>query len=442
MEIFPQLILVILLIVLNGFFAASEYALVAIRKTRIDELVKKGDFVAKLVQQALEDRENFISATQLGTTIVSLLLGWLGEPVIARIIISFFIFLPQGVASIVAHTLSIVIALFILTFISIIFGELVPKTIALYKAEMVAFTVITPLFAFVKIFKPFIRVLNVTGNFVIKRLGLNPPTDTQLVYSKDEIKIVLDQIQQSGAVKKDEFKIMTNVINLGDQSIITKMTPRTEISAIDINSPVHSLIKRLNPSYSRFPVYRKTLDDIVGFIHIKDVYKLVLETDGNKKLSQTNIIRKVISVPGTKKADEVLLDMRKKHVHLAVIYDEYGMMVGIVTLEDIIESLVGEIQDEFDRPIKGINRNFNGSYLVEGNTPLEKIQKRFRLPVKGQTYTTIGGLIFGILGREPHKGDEIQVGNLFFEIESVEGKRVKRLLLKRESKKVNNRALT
>lgn len=435
MEIFPQLILVILLIALNAFFAASEYALVAVRKTRIDELVKKGDFVAKLVKQALDDRENFISATQLGTTIVSLILGWLGEPVIARIIISFFVFLPQGVATVVAHTLSIILALLLLTFISIIFGELVPKTIALYKAEMVIFTIIAPLVAFAKIFKPFIKILNSTGNFVIKRIGLNPPTDTQLVYSKDEVKMIFDQIQHSGAVKKDEFKIMQNVINLGDQSIIKIMTPRTEINAIDINSPVSTLIKRLDLSYSRFPVYRKTLDEIVGFIHIKDVYELVLNSDGNQKLAQTKIIRKVISVPETKTADEVLLDMRKKHVHIAVIYNEFGMMIGVVTLEDIIESLVGEIQDEFDRPINGISRNIDGSYLIEGNTAFDKIQKKFHLPVKGQSYTTIGGLVFGILGREPRKGDEIQIGHLYFEIESVEGKRIKRLLLKRESKK-------
>lgn len=435
MEMIPQIIGVILLIGLNAFFAASEYAIVAVRKSLIDELVKKGDFIAKLVLHALENREDYIFTTQIGSTIVGLILGWIGQPAISGFLMSFMFFLPHGTAVVIANTFAVILALAILTFISVIFGELMPKTIALYHSEMVAFIVIAPLSLLTKIFKPFIRFLNSINTFMLKRCGLHPENELPLGYSKEEIRIILEQIQQNGDVKKDGLEMMQNVFTLSEKPIKYSMTPRSEIASIDVNSTLSSVLKQINGSYSRYPVYKKNLDNIIGFIHVKDVYKLVLATKENQKLSQTAIIRKVINIPETRKADDVLLDMRKKHIHLAAVFDEYGIMVGIVTLEDIIESLVGEIQDEFDVPIKGIHRNADGTYLIEGNIAIDVIQKRFHLPIKGHGYTTIGGVIFGLLGREPHVGDELEIAHLFFEVKSIEGKRVKQLLLKRQSKK-------
>jgi CBS domain containing-hemolysin-like protein len=191
----------------------------------------------------------------------------------------------------------------------------------------------------------------------------------------------------------------------------------------------------VDESFSRYPVYKKSLDNIVGFIHTKDIYKrLALGMKENIKLSKMLVVRKALNVPETKKIDDVLLDMRKKHVHMAAVYDEFGMMVGIVTLEDIIESLVGDIQDEFDTPIKGIQRNADGSYVIDGNMSADVIQKRFHLPIKGHRYRTIGGMIFGLLGREPHVGDELEIGHLFFDVMEISGKRIKLLRLKRQAK--------
>ncbi len=437
-DIIPQAILVILLIFLNAFFSASEYAIVAVRKSRIDELVKKGDFIAKLIQRALEDRENYIFTAQVGTTIVSLILGWIGEPVIAKILLSFLFFLPHSTTYAVVQTLAVIISLIVLTFISIVFGELLPKTIALYRSEMVSFIVITPLVLLANIFRPFVLFLNRINKYVLRYFGLSSVQAPALGYSREEIRIMLDEIQLNGDFKKDGLEMMQNVFSLSDKPIKYIMTPRNEINAVEINMSLATVLKHANDSYSRFPVYKKTLDNIVGFIHIKDVYHFALEGNENKKLLQTKIVRNVINIPETRKADDVLLDMRKKHIHLAAVYDEFGIMVGIVTLEDIIESLVGEIQDEFDKPLKGITRNPDGTYLIDGNMPLELIQKRFKLPLKGQGYTTVGGVVFGLLGREPHVGDELQIGHLFFEVESIEGRRVKRLHLKRESKKTNH----
>lgn len=431
MEIITQLVLVLLFILLGGFFAASEYAVVALRKTRIDELVKKGDAIARLLQQALDNKQEYISATQLGTTIVSLMLGWVGEPVISRLFFFLFSFIPKGGLLVITHAVSVVAAFISLTFLSIIVGELVPKTIAIQKPELVGMFLIGPLTLFVKIFKPFISLLNKLGAYVLLLLKFKTTNENPLSYTKDELKIVLDQISRNGLIPKDEATLVGNVFKLSEKNINQMMTPRSEIVTINAKTRIEELRNTIDPRYSRFPVYKGSPDNIIGFIHVKDIYYLENNYTRNKRLSETNIIRKIINVPETKKANEILLDMRKKHVHLAMVYDEFGVIVGAVTLEDIIESLVGEIQDEFDKPVLNIKRNIDGSYVVDGNVSLEEIQKRFHLPITGQGYTTIGGLIFDLLGREPRVGDKIWIAHKSFEVKSVSGKRIKELLLKR-----------
>lgn len=435
MEIITQVILVILLVLLNAFFAASEYAIVALRTTRVDELVKRGDVLAKLIRRALLKREDFISATQLGTTIVSLILGWIGEPVFERFFFSLFSFLPKGIFLTVGYFISVVVAFLLLTFLSMIIGELVPKTIAIQRAEMVALILIAPLTLFVKIFRPLVFILNKIANRTLLFFGFNTRTGDSLRYTREELQLLFNQISESGIMAKEEFRIVGNVFKLSEKQIKQMMTPRSEILMVNVLLPISKIRTQLDPRYSRFPAYKGTVDNIVGFIHIKDIYHISAPADKEKKLSETPIIRKIISVPETKKANEVLLDMQKKHVHLAVVYDEFGVMVGVVTLEDIIESLVGEIQDEFDKPILNIKRNADGSYLVDGNISLEKMQKRFHLPIKGQGYTTIGGLIFGLLGREPRIGDKIWISHKSFEVKSIEGKRIKELVLKMSAHK-------
>lgn len=430
MEVITQVTLVVFLVLLNAFFAASEYAIVALRSTRVEELVKRGDILAKLIRNALNKRQDFISAIQLGTTIVSLILGWIGAPIFEKFIFSLFSFLPKGGILAIAHLISVVIAFLLLTFLSIIIGELVPKTIAIQRAEMVALVLIAPLTLFVKLFRPFALLLNKVGNKILHILGFDSHSQEHISYSKDELKLLFSQLSDSGIMAKEELRIVDNVFKLSDKPIKLMMTPRTEILTVNVHLPISKIREQLDPRYSRFPVYKGNIDNIVGFIHVKDIFHLEHNPGKEKKLIETLIIRKIISVPETKKANEVLLDMQKKHVHLAVVYDEFGVMVGVVTLEDIIESLVGEIQDEFDKPILNIRRNTDGTYLVEGNVSLEKIQKRFHLPIKGQGYTTIGGLIFGLLGREPRIGDKIWISNKSFEVKSVEGKRIKELILK------------
>lgn len=435
MEIVFQIFLILLLVFLNGFFVASEFALVAVRKTRIEELSRKGSSSAKQVKMALEDLDSYISATQLGITLASLALGWSGEPFLAHIIEPFLGFLPKDAAFITSHTLAITIAFMIITFLHIVLGELAPKSIALQRSEKTALFIVTPLIIFTKLFKPFIWFLNGSGGLVLKLVGLTAPTGHQLVHSEEEIKMILSQSALEGAIPATEAEMMYKVFKLGENPVRQIMIPRTEIISFNVAQTLKEIEKKARiKSFSRFPVYENSIDDIVGFIHIKDIYKQLLQNKSDLKISQTNSIRKIISIPETKIADDVLKQMRKKRLHMAVVKDEFGGTAGIVTLEDIIESLVGEIEDEFETPLKNIERQSDGSYLIDGLTPIDQLQDKFRLPLKGQGYITIGGLIFGLLGRDPRKSDVIQLGNITLEIEKVEKKRVKTLRLRKKRK--------
>ena len=367
MEIIPQLALVFILVFLNGFFVASEFALVAVRKTRINELVKNGNKSARLVQKAIKNLDTYISATQLGITLASLGLGWLGEPVIAKFLEPYFeIFLSEQIAFVSAHGAAIVIAFSIITFLHIVLGELAPKSIALQKAETTSLWIIRPLSLFATIFKPFIWILNGAGILVLKLIGFKAPSGHQLVHSEEEIKMILAQSAEEGAIEKEEAEMVYRVLKLGDLPVREIMIPRTKIIAFSIETPLKSVIKTAEENlHSRFPVYKDSIDNIVGFIHIKEIYKYALSDSKQKiveslyktllrkenkaRISKTRLIRKILTVSQAREIDEVLLEMRSKRVHIAVVNDELGGTAGIVTLEDILETLVGEIHDEFEK---------------------------------------------------------------------------------------------
>lgn len=433
MEIIPQLGLVIFLVLLNGYFVASEFALVAVRKTRIDELVKKGNTVAKLVQKAQNNLDSFISSTQLGITLASLGLGWMGEPAIANFLKPLFTFLPSEAAAISAHSLSIIIAFTIITFLHIVLGELAPKTIALQRAEITSLYIIVPLTIFTKIFSPFIWILNGAGSLVLKSIGLTAPAGHQLVHSEEEIRMILAASAESGAIPKKEAEMVYSVFRLGDIPVKQIMVPRTDIIAFNATMSLKYIMNKIHDHpHSRFPVFEHSIDTVMGFIHIKDLYREIFKSNEEKRLFDTELIREIIGVPETKRIDDVLLDMRKKRVHIAVVNDEYGGTAGMVTLEDILESLVGEIQDEFEQPFRDLQKQPDGSYLVDGLTSIEKIQGKFNLYLKGQGYTTVGGLVYGLLGRQPEIGDIVQIGQIIFEIKKTEGKRIKTLLMTKD----------
>ncbi len=432
MEFVFRILLVIILVLLNGYFVASEFALVAVRKTRIAELARKNNLRAKALHGALKNLDNYISSTQLGITIASLALGWIGEPAIAHVLEPLFSFLPENAAFFTAHTAAVIIAFSIITILHIVIGELVPKSIALQLPEKTSLLVITPLILFTKIFHPLIWVLNGAGQIVLKTMGLHMPSGTQLVHSEEEIRMLLTQSASEGAIPSKEVEMVNNVFQLGDTAVKYVMVPRIEILAFNSTSTLVDVIKIIDKHpHSRFPVYENTIDNIIGFVHIKDIYREMLINNHITRLTELEITRAILTVPEIKKIDSVLSQMRKKRIHMAVVNDEFGGTSGIVTLEDIIESLVGEIEDEFDETIVNIERKKDGSYQINGHTLLADIQEKFHLPLKGQGYTTIAGLVFGLLGHEPRIGDTVQIGNLILSVEQLDKNRIKTLRLKK-----------
>lgn len=423
-----QLLLVIVLVLLNGFFVAAEFSLVAVRKTRIEELVKKSGRRAKLVLKAVNDLESYISSTQLGITLASLALGWIGEPAIAHFLEPFFKFLPNLTAFLTAHGLAVIIAFSLITFLHIVLGELAPKTVALQRAESTALFVIIPLMIFTKIFRPFIWVLNGAGTIVLKLFGLSTPAGQLPGHSEEEVKMILSQSAEGGVLEKQEVEMMHKILQLGDIPVRNIMMPRTEIIAIEANVSIKNLKKLIRKNnLSRYPVYKSTIDMILGYVHVRDVSKLKAE----KGLTVLNsgIIREAINVPETQRIDDVLVAMRKKRVHMAVVNDEYGGTSGIVTLEDILETIVGEIYDEFDKTEVKIKKNINGDYIVDGLTSIQSIRQKFNIPIKGHGYVTIGGVVFGVLGREPRIDDKVRIGNIELKVQEVEKKRIKTLMV-------------
>lgn len=330
---------------------ASEFALVGVRKTRIDELAKNGNSSAKRVQRALVNLDSYISATQLGITLASLGLGWIGEPAIAHFLEPFLAtYLSQTIAFVTSHTLATIIAFSFITFLHIVLGELAPKTVALQRAETTALLIILPLRIFATIFKPFIWILNEAGGLVVSLAGLKPPSGHQLVHSEEEIKMILNQSQESGLIPKREAEMVHNIFKLGDIEVKQIMIPVAEIIAFNVDIPLKEVVKTIKEHpHSRFPVFKKTIDSVIGFVHVKDIYQEILKSDGERKLSKTDIIREIIEIPEDQKVDKILREMKKKRIHIAIVDNEFGETAGMVTMEDVIESVVGEIEDEFEK---------------------------------------------------------------------------------------------
>jgi CBS domain containing-hemolysin-like protein len=273
--------------------------------------------------------------------------------------------------------------------------------------------------------------LNGAGALVLKLFGYNAPAGHQLVHSEEEIKMILAQSAAGGALERQEVEMMHKILQLGDVPVRNIMMPRTEIKAIDADILIKEFKKiARNDNLSRYPVYKSSIDTILGYIHEKDINKLRLDTTAMTIL-QSGLIREIINVPEVQRIDDVLQAMRKRRVHMAIVNDEYGGTLGIVTLEDILESIVGEIYDEFDKTEKTIRKQTDGKYHVDGLTPVQTIQQRFNIRIKGQGYVTIGGVVFGLLGREPKLGDTIQIADLEIKVNEIEKKRIKSLILTR-----------
>jgi putative hemolysin len=414
--LFLELLAVAVLILLNGYFVAAEYALVTARRTRIQELAQKGSRRARAVLRIVADPPRFIAAMQLGVTGTSLAIGALGEQALARVFDPIF-------ASVIAFAF----AFLIITFLHVVVGELVPKGIALGYAERVALAVSTPVRGFFVLFKPLIWVLQRSSEAILLALGLTPPGGEMEVYSEAELKMLLSRSTEEGELEKQEQEMLYKVFDFADKEVSAVMVPRPEVVALSVDlPPEEALAAVIESPYTRYPVYRGTLDQIVGILHVRDLFS-ALNDRGLEAVRLDQILRPVHIVPETKDLAALLAEFRRTNQHMAIVVDEYGELEGIVTLEDLLEEIVGEIEDEFDLPNEAIERLDDGRIRIHGTFPIDDFNEQFGRALPIEDYHTIGGLVFGMVGRQPETGDEVESDGCRFKVLEVEGSRIERL---------------
>jgi CBS domain containing-hemolysin-like protein len=431
------LLAVLLLVAANAFFVAAEFALVGARRTRLDSLALAGDAKAKLARRAVRSLDRYISATQLGITLASLGLGWIGEPALAHLFEGVLtgISLPPDLAVIASHSAAVVIAFTIITVLHIILGELVPKALALLFPEAVSGWVAAPLMGFAWVMTPAIWVLNGTANGLLRLMGIRPPGDHERLHSPEEIRMLVEQSQQAGALHTGDARLLAGVFEFTEKTVEQVMTPRTEMVAFDAELTVIEAADRVAEARrSRYPVYRESLDDIVGVVHTKEILTALRRTP---RAPIRGIMRPPLLVPWTAEVEDVLAQMKLQKVHLAVVLDEYGGTAGLVTMEDLLEEIVGEIFDEHDRPEReesgAAGEGDAGGAVVDAGMAIADFNDEFRAGLDDADYTTLGGFLFGRLGRLPRVGDKVDGEGFTFEIVSMAGRRVERVRVTRSA---------
>lgn len=424
-----KLLLVVLLVIANGFFVASEFALVAVRKTRIEALAAESRS-ARRVLNILNNLSAYISATQLGITLASLGLGWVGEPAVAALIDPLLAYLGQvtGAAfltsGVVMHAISFAIAFSFITFLHIVFGELAPKTAALELSERIAMLVALPLEIFYKIFSYPIRLLDWTGTRTVRLFGLHPSDEHGSSYSEDEIRHLIKLSQESGQINAEEQKLINKVFEFSETTVKEAMIPRTGIVAIAEGSSLEEIARSFSEhGYSRLPVYRNSLDDIAGVIHSKD---LLAFTHKPKSFKIETVIHKPNYVVDTAKLEDVLRQMQKEKFHFGFVVDEHGGVEGIITLEDLLEEIVGDISDEHDEEVnEQIDRQDDGSYLLDGGLAVRDLNRRLEMNIPvSDGYTTIAGFLMSESGQLLEEGETVPYNGHIFTIEKVDKRRI------------------
>ena len=407
---------VVVLVLANAFFVAAEFALVGARRTRLDEMASAGDGKARLARRAVQSLDRYISATQLGITLASLGLGWIGEPALAGLIGGAFAWLPKSLAA---------IAFIIITILHIILGELVPKALALIYPEEVSRWVAAPLIGFGWIMAWPIALLNGTANWLLRRMGISPPGEHERLHSPEEIRMLVEQSTEGGSLLKEDARLLEGVFEFSEKTAQEVMTPRTQMIALASGLSVEEAADEVAQARrSRYPVYLDSLDEIVGVVHAKDILT-ALRARPHETVQA--IMRPPLFVPGTREVEDVLADMKRLKTHLAVVLDEYGGTAGLVTMEDLLEEIVGPIYDEYDpqdRPGPG-----DGAARLDGALPITEFNTKFDAALDDADYTTLGGYVFGQLGRLPRPGDRVTVGPHTFEVVEMDGRRVRSLRL-------------
>ena len=417
---------VIVLVLLNGFFVAAEFALVSVRPTRIAELEARGDARARWVQKAISDPDRFIAATQLGITLASLGLGWIGEPALSGLLEPILSLFPVEVEDELSHTISAAISFSIITFLHVVIGELAPKSIALQSPDQTSLAVARPTVWAEWIFKPAIWVLNGAGNALLKWAGVEPASGHDLMHSVDELKMLVTASAEGGIVEDQAEEMLHAVFDFGELIIRHVMIPRTEMIAIPADTILDDILElAVDQPYTKFPVFADSLDQIIGVVHMKDLIP-ALSRDDSTASSARDLMREAIFIPETARVSTLLPIFRARRQHIAIVLDEYGGTAGIVTLTDLLEEIVGEVSDIFEAE-QDIEPQPDGSTIVDGLTLIEDVNDLFGLELEDPNYDTIAGYMLGRLQRLARVGDVVVVDGYTIRVEAMDGYRIARV---------------
>jgi CBS domain containing-hemolysin-like protein len=411
------ILLAAVLVALNGFFVAAEFALVKVRPTQIEPNVERGERRARLLDHMVTHLDAYLSATQLGITLASLGLGWIGEPAFAWMLEP--ILRGFGASDALVHSVSLTAAFAVITILHIVLGELAPKSLAIRHPKPTSLWVAMPLYAFYKVSYPVIWVLNATANAVLRLVGVQPVSESELAHSEEELRLLLGSTSEEMPEQKRE--LLDNIFELSHRVARQIMVPRGDVVFLSTTRPVDENLQAARTSgHTRFPLCRGDLDHSIGLIHIKDLFRLE-----KAPRSLEEIARPLSFVPETLPLDELLRRMRAERVHLAAVLDEYGGTSGIVSLENVIEEIVGEIQDEFDLERPEIVAMGPGRYRVDGGMLVEDLEDALDLEISERDEDTIGGVVLSELGRRPRVGDAVEVGPLRLRVAEAERNRIK-----------------
>jgi CBS domain containing-hemolysin-like protein len=426
---FLYILLVFFLVFANGFFVASEFALVGVRRSRIQTLAASGSTSAKRLLVLLDNLNAYISATQLGITMASLALGWVGEPVFAHLLEAP---LKGRVSEVTLHTISFAIAFTIITFLHIVLGELAPKTLALEQAEKVALKISWPMQTFYKIFQWPIRLLDWAGNRTVRLFGMKPSSDHASVYTEDELRHLIDISRKSGHLEREEQQLIQRIFDFSDADVQEAMVPRNQLVAVPVTATLDDLRAAfISTGYSRLPVYEKHLDQIKGLIFRKDFDMGRVMNDDFDLMKFT---RPAVYLPVTASLGDALRQMQAGRVHFMFVIDEHGGLEGILTLEDLLEEIVGEINDEYDEEVREQIRRDGDAYVLDGLLTVRDANRKLKLTLpENESYTTIAGFLLAQAGRVLNSGDRVTHDAGTFTIERVERRTIKRIRFTRRT---------
>ena len=428
MDIVPilfQLLLVFFLIAMNGFFVAAEFACVKIRPSRLETLIQEGSRQAKYAKQLTDHLDASLSVTQLGITLASLGLGWVGEPAVATLILP--ITHAVGLDDVVGHTISLALAFSIITGMHIVLGELTPKTMAIQNVEKIMLNVALPMLIFHRVMYPFVWLLNHVANWVAHRMGFHTASEGDDAHTEEEIRLLMEESHRQGLIDDTEVDFVDNVFDFTDLNVREIMTPRTDMVCLYLENTMEENIQTiLEEQLTRYPICREDKDHIVGFLHVKDLMRVMAE---GRKPNLRRLARKALIVPESMDVSVLLKTMQKQRSQMAIVVDEYGGTAGMVTIEDIVEEIVGDIQDEFDEERPTAERRGKRIFSVDAKMLLEELEDILEIDIEDEDVDTVGGWLYDQIGQTPRVGQMAAAGGNLFYVEEVDGVRITRVLI-------------